>query len=74
MATGDKEILEAFEETTKRNVNAVIAYSKETRKIARDQDTIIKGLQNQVNSQNELIEQFKKQMTSIQMKLYTKGI
>lgn len=66
-----KEVILASEEVQRRNIESVIAFSKESRRIVRDLETNVKALQNQVMTQNGTIENLQKQLSSIQQKLYS---
>ena len=69
----DKELREAFEETTRRNITAVIEHGNETRKIVRELEEKVQFLQNAVHSRDEDIKQLRIQLVSIQTKLFSGG-
>lgn len=65
------EVQKAFEEVNLRNMNAVIDYSKETRKIVRDLSNQVDQLKNLVMQQNQTIEQLKTTLTKLLVEKYT---
>lgn len=73
MEAGEKEIKQAFEEVTTRNVQTCIEYSKETRALFRQLEEKVDRLQNQVIAQGELLTQFRIQLASVQTKLFSGG-
>jgi len=68
-----KEIYEAFEGTTKRNMESVVLYSNKTRELVRDLETKVQFLQNALQSREEDIKQLRIQLVSIQTKLFSGG-
>lgn len=73
MEAGEKEIRQAFEETTTRNVNTILEHSNETRKISRETAEKVINLENTIRSQNEVIKELRMQLAAIQAKLYLNG-
>jgi predicted RNase H-like nuclease (RuvC/YqgF family) len=70
---GEKELRKAFEETTKRNISAMIEHGNETRKLVRELEEKIQFLQNALQSREEDIKQLRIQLASIQTKLFSGG-
>lgn len=69
----DKELRQAFEETTTNNVKAGIEYSKATRKLVREQEKKIISLQGIIRQYKEEQEMLKKQINNLQSKVYKGG-
>lgn len=70
---GEIEIRKAFEETAVRNIQAVIAFSNETRKLVKLLEDKITFLTNDLISQKAAHEQTKKQLAHVQTKLFAGG-
>jgi len=70
---GDKELRKAFEETTKRNINAMLEHGNETRKLVKELEEKIQFLQNALQSREEDVKQLRIQLASIQTKLFSGG-
>lgn len=73
MALSDKEIREAFEATTNKNIKAVIQFTEDTRKLVRELENKVQFLQNDLISRHEEIKQLKIQNASILTKLVRGG-
>ena len=73
METGEKELREAFEQTTTRNVKAVVDHSNETRRLIRQLEENIKRFQNIVLNRERDIELLKKQLANVQTIVFSKG-
>jgi t-SNARE complex subunit (syntaxin) len=73
MPAGEKELRQVFEETTRHNVQAVVNYSEDTRKLVKELQTQIEMLQKTVLTQNGLINGFRTQLANIQTTLYAGG-
>ncbi len=73
MEAGELELRKVFEETTTRNVQAILVHANETRKLLRELEEKVKNLDNLVRSKDEVIETLKKQISNIQQKLYRDG-
>ncbi len=69
----DLELRKAFEDTSKRNINAMIQHGNETRKIVRELENKVTFLQNALQSREEDIKQLRIQLASIQTKLFRSG-
>ena len=74
METGEKELRKAFEETSTRNINAAIAHGNETRKLTRTLEDRVKLLEEKEIQNKNTIEELRKQIQTLQIKLYTGGI
>ncbi len=68
-----KEIYQAFENTTKRNIDAMIQHGNQTRTIVRELENKVQFLQNALASREEDIKQLRIQLASIQTKLFAGG-
>lgn len=73
MSAGDKEVLKALEEVTRRNVNTMIDYSKETRALLRGLQSKIELLENVVREQDKQLLAFRKMLAGVQSKVYQGG-
>lgn len=71
--SGEKELKQAFEEVSIRNIRAISDYSKETRKLTRELQEKVLNLQNSMFDRDKLIERLQTQITSLQQKLYSGG-
>lgn len=68
-----REIAQAFEETTRRNIETVIAFSNETREIVRNLEGKIQRIEGMI--QNNLIElqQLRGMLAQLQAKAFAGG-
>lgn len=73
METGEREMKQAFEEVTTRNVNTTVAFTQDTRKLFRELEEKVNALQAQVVSQAALLNQFRVQLAGVQTKLFSGG-
>ena len=73
MEAGEREIKQAFEEVTTRNVNTTVAFTQDTRKLFRELEEKVNALQAQVVSQAALLNQFRVQLAGVQTKLFSGG-
>ena len=71
--SGEREMKKAFEEVTTRNVKTMIAYSKDTREIVRSLEEKVALLEEYNRNQTIIIEALKKQLASVQTKLFSGG-
>ena len=62
------EVRKAQEEVSVRNAQAVVEYSKETRKLLRDLETTVSQLKNMIVQQNDIIDQQKDMIVNILVK------
>lgn len=73
MSAGDKEIILASEEVQRRNITAMLEHGNTTREITRDLEKEIEQMKAQIRLQDQKIEELKKQLSNVQMKLYSGG-
>ena len=73
MEPGEKEMRLVFEEVTRRNVQAAIDFGNETRKLVRELEEKVKNLEKILLTKDETINEIKKQMSSLQQKIYMGG-
>ena len=73
MTGTEVELRRAFEGTTTRNVKTIERYSNDTRKIVRELETKIKGLEHTIETQNENIKNLKTQLSAVQTKVFSGG-
>lgn len=73
MDSGEKELRKAFEEVTKRNVQASIDFGNETRKMVRELEIKIQNLENLIINKDGIIKELQKQVAFLQQKMYTGG-
>lgn len=73
METGDRELRKAFEETTIRNVKAILSHSNETRKLTKELESKVDQLNEQIRIQNTTIEELRNLLVTIQAKIYIGG-
>ena len=71
--SGEREMKKAFEEVTTRNVKTMISYSKDTREIVRSLEEKVALLEEYNRNQTIIIEALKKQLASVQTKLFSGG-
>ena len=69
----EKELAKAFEETTTRNVQAILDHGNKTRKMIKNLEVEVETLKFMVRSQNNLLEQFRIQLAGLQAKVYQGG-
>lgn len=69
----DKELRKAFEETTNRNVKMILDFSKETRRLVRELSEKVDDIQKKDQGKGLEIDGLRKQLTAIQVRLYTGG-
>lgn len=73
MAAGDREILKALEETTRRNVETAIAFGNETRKMVRELEQKVTLLESIVLSKNAEIQQLRGMLAQLQARVFAGG-
>lgn len=73
MAAGDKEIVQAFEETIRRNVETLAAFSNETREIVRKLEERVRRAEDQVMSRNTDIQQLRLMLANLQAQAFAGG-
>lgn len=73
MDAGELQIRQAFEEVTKRNVEGVVKYSNDTRKIVRECENKIILLEKIIREKDSVINGMKQQISLIQQKIFSGG-
>ena len=73
MEAGEKELRQAFEEVTTRNVRAAVQYSEETRKLVRQLEDKVTRLEGLIKNQDDAIEQLKIQLLGVQARVFSGG-
>lgn len=69
----EKELRQAFEETTRRNVVAIKDHSNETRRLLRNLEDKVDNLQNSLISRDKIIDKLRLQIASLQQKVFNSG-
>lgn len=69
----EKELRQAFEETSNRNIQMILDHSNETRRLTKEFEIKVLKLEEQIRIQNNIIEELRVQLSSIQMKVYAGG-
>ena len=70
---GELEKVKASEEVTRRNVQAVIQHSNETRKALLELREMFDALQGNVMNMQKLQEEQRKQLAALQQQFYARG-
>lgn len=70
---GEVEKVKAAEEVTRRNVQTVISFTNETRKMLLELRQMHDALQNKVIVQDAQLQQMRKQLASLQQLFYARG-
>lgn len=73
MEAGEFQLRQAFEQVTTKNVQTMIAYSTETRKLVREFEEKITHLTNLMLIQDNTIDELRKQLAIVQGKIYSGG-
>jgi uncharacterized coiled-coil protein SlyX len=73
MESGELEMRQAFEEVTTRNVRGAVEFTNETRKIVRGLEKKVVLLEEKSLQQDKTIDELRKQIVNIQMKMYQLG-
>ena len=73
MESGEKEMRQVFEDVTTNNVKATVAFSNETRKLIRELENKVLLLGGQLRQANDRIDELKKLVTNLQMKIFRGG-
>jgi len=73
MSAGEKEIVLASEETTRRNVKAAVAHGNETRQLFRELEAKVTKLEEHIRLQNKNIDELRLQLVNVQAKVYSMG-
>jgi hypothetical protein len=70
---GEFEKVKASEEVTYRNVQSVIQFTNETRKMVLELRTNMDAIQNKMLALNSLLDENRKQLSLLQQQFYAKG-
>lgn len=73
MASGDVETNKAIEETIRRNIESVIAFSNETRQIVRGLEEKVKRMEDQLRNKENEVQQLRNMVAAMQAKVYVGG-
>ena len=73
MEAGELEMRKVFEETTVRNVNAILDHGNETRRMMRELQEKVERQDATIREQHKTIEAFKLQLANLQMEVYKGG-
>ena len=68
-----KEIYKAFEDVTKKNIKMILDHSNQTRKNVTDLENKVEQLNEQIRIQNETIEDLRKLLVNLQIRVYSAG-
>jgi len=71
--SGERELKQAFEEVTTRNVVTILEFTKETRKLVRALEEKVLNLQNGMFERDKTIVRLQAQISVLQQKLYSGG-
>ena len=67
------DLYRVFENTTKRNVEAVVTHSNKTRELVRGLENEVKILDERIREQDKTIQNLRLQLSNIQTKVYSGG-
>jgi hypothetical protein len=73
MEPGEKELREAFESTTTKNVTTVIDYSKETRKLTREVEEKVLRIEAELIENKKIISDLRLQLSTVQARVFSGG-
>ena len=73
MESGELELRKVFEDVTTNNVKATVAHSNETRQMVRVLEEKVTLLEGVLRQSDEKIEDLRKLVVNLQMKLYSGG-
>ncbi len=73
MSAGDKEIVLASEEVQRNNIETVIKFNEETRKMVLEVLKMVDALQNRMMMHDKTMDQFRTQLAALQQQFYAKG-
>lgn len=73
MAAGDKELFQAFEETTRRNIQAAVVFSNETRRIVREMEQKIERIETLLLSKDAELKQIHTMLSALQTRVFAGG-
>ena len=70
---GDREAIRASEEAIKRNVQMILDYTNETRKMLLELRMLFDNLQGHVINQRTELQELRRQLALVQQKIYASG-
>lgn len=73
MEAGEAELRKAFEEVATRNINTILEYSKETRKLLRELEKKAGKMDETIRNQSGIIDDLKKQLSVVQTLIFSGG-
>jgi hypothetical protein len=73
MEPGELELRKAFEQTTRGNINTMIAFCEDTRKMLRDTQDEVKTMKDLLMAKDTELNQLKVQVANLQQKIYSSG-
>ena len=73
MEAGEVELRKAFEEVATRNINTILEYSKETRKLLRELEKKAGKMDETIRNQSGIIDDLKKQLSVVQTLIFSGG-
>lgn len=69
----EKDFRKAFEDVTNNNLTAVIDFCQETRVLLRGLEETVQRQSNIIVSQNKTLDEYRKQLSGIQTKVFSGG-
>ena len=73
MSSDNKEINKAFEEVIRRNITVMQDFTNETRKLVREAENKIAGLQQENRDLKHQMSQLRTMLANVQAKVYSGG-
>lgn len=73
MEAGEKELREAFECTTTKNVKTILEYSRETRELTRKLEEKVIRLEGIIRNQDTDLQALRQQLATIQTIVFSRG-
>lgn len=73
MEQGEKEMRQIFEETTTRNVKAMLQHGNDTRSLVKELEAKVKKLEENIRVFQGIIDEMRQQLSFVQAKLYSGG-
>jgi phage host-nuclease inhibitor protein Gam len=73
MESGELELRKAFEETSTRNIQTILEYSKETRRLNRELEEKVKCMEASLIAYDSKIVALQSQISYIQTKVFSGG-
>lgn len=62
-----------FEDVTRKNINAIVEYAKDTRALTKKLEVNVATLEKHILMQNQMMAELRQQLAYVQTKLYSKG-